>query len=167
MLPPPLLTERHLETLQTLVRSLAWYGRRPAIVALQKHGVETWRFADLADHVQRLATGLSEAGLSRGTRGVLFAPNRSEWIIACFALIEAGAIPVPVDAQVGDEDLRHILKDSEARWIFTTATRTERVARAHPDKDFTLVLLDAGGGGCENMAAVSGRAGTRVPVCEI
>lgn len=133
-----------METLQIVVRSLAGYGRRPAIVALRKRVVETWRFADLADHVRRLATGLSEAALARGAYGVLFAPNCPEWIIACLALITAGAVPVPIDAQAGDDDLRHILKDCGARWIFTTSTLAERVESISFSENLTFALLDGG-----------------------
>jgi acyl-CoA synthetase (AMP-forming)/AMP-acid ligase II len=109
------------------VHSLADYGERPAVVALPKDKSQTWSFAALADHAQRLATGLVEAGLQRGTHVMLFAPNRPEWILACCALLAATAVPVPIDAPSSAADLQHVLGDSDARWMFTTATLAKGV----------------------------------------
>jgi long-chain acyl-CoA synthetase len=134
---------RSLATLQALVRALAGYEERPAVVALQKGDTTTWSYVALADHAQGLATGLVEAGLQRGSHVVLFAPNRPEWMLACLALLAAAAVPVPVDAQSSDADLRHVLGDSDARWIFTTTTLARRVEAVGGDRNFTCVLLDA------------------------
>lgn len=49
-------------------------------------------------------------------------------------MIEAGAVPVPVDTQAGEEGLRHIRQDSEARWIFTTASIAGRLATIMPEQ---------------------------------
>lgn len=110
------------QTLQTLVCALADHGERPAVVAFQKTACQPWSFTTLADHAQRLATGLLEAGLQPGAHVILFAPNGPEWILSCCALLAAGAVPVPVDAQSSEADLQHVWADSDARWIFTTAT---------------------------------------------
>ncbi|MDH4097222.1 MAG: long-chain fatty acid--CoA ligase, partial [Nitrospira sp.] len=80
----------------------------------------------------------------QGAHAVLCAPSSSEWIVACFALIEAGVVPVPVDTQVGEEELRHIRQDCEARWIFTTRSMADRFATLMADHDGRLMLLDVG-----------------------
>lgn len=134
------------DTIQALLRSLASYDRRAAVIAFEKEACSTWSFHDLLDTARRLAAGLSEAGLGRGTRVVLSAPSTVQWIIACCALVEAGAVPVPVDTQAGDEDLRHIVKDSEAQWIFTSAALAARLAQTCADQGCRLVVLDAGEG---------------------
>lgn len=111
-------------------------------MAFDRTGSLVWSFRELVDRAQRLATGLASAGLQRGAHAVLCAPGSAEWIVACFALIEAGAVPVPVDTQVGEEELRHIRHDSEARWIFTTRPMADRLAMLLADHDCHLVLLD-------------------------
>lgn len=132
---------RHDSTLRSVIRSLNQYGDRPAIIAFGKEQPAIWSFADLLDHVQRLASGLAQRGMVPGTRVALWAPNRPEWVIACLALVQGGAIPVPVDAQIGDEDLRHILQDSEAHWGVTTTPLAQRLVDLNDA--LTLILLDA------------------------
>jgi long-chain acyl-CoA synthetase len=132
-----------METLQALLRTLANHGERPALIAVQKHHVAVWSFTQIVDLAQRLAIGFAEAGLERGTHALLLAPNRPEWIIVCVALFAAAVIPVPVDSQMGDDDLRHVLDDSEAQWIFTTAPLAQRLTALGLRRNVTLVLLDA------------------------
>jgi long-subunit acyl-CoA synthetase (AMP-forming) len=132
-----------MDTLQTVVRTLAQHGDKPAVVTLRKHELAVWSFAHLADLVQRLATGLTAAGMERGARAVVMAPNGPEWILACLALMAAAAVPVPVDNQLSDEDLRHVLADSEARWVFTSSLLVRRISTGNLKRAVTLVLLDA------------------------
>lgn len=131
------------QTLQALVHSLARHGDQPAVMAFQKEQLSTWSFVELADCVRRLAAGLVTAGLQRGTPVVLCAPNGPEWMVTCCALLAAAAVPVPVDAQSSDADMRHILRDSEARWIVTTATGATRIQELNGDHRLTCVLLDS------------------------
>jgi len=138
----PTETDPECASLQTLIRSLVRFDRSPAVVAFDRTGSHVWSFRDLIERVQRLAAGLTAAGLTRGTHAVLCAPGSAEWIVVCFALIEAGVIPVPVDTQVGEEELRHIRHDSEARWIFTTTSMADRLATLSADHVGRLVLLD-------------------------
>ena len=130
-----------LETLGGLSDILRGHGERPAVVALQRERVERWSYADLVGCAHQLAGGLARAGVGRGDRVVMLAGNRPEWIMACLAVLECGAVVVPTDVQLPDDFVHHILRDSGARWVFTTADLVDRLERI--DADVTLVLLDA------------------------
>ncbi len=131
------------ETLQALVRELAAHGNRPAILAFHKHRVETWSFAELSDVVMHLASGLLQAGLRGGEHVVIYSPNRPEWIVACMALLFAGAVPVPIDSQMASNDLVHLLEDSGARWIITIRSLADRLTALGLHKDRSIIVLDA------------------------
>jgi long-chain acyl-CoA synthetase len=131
------------DTLQTLVSSLARHGDKAAVFAFQGSGLETRSFAELVSAAHRLAAGLVKAGLSPGAPVLLFAPNSPEWLVACFALLSVTAVPVVVDTQLSDDDLRHVLHDSEAQWGFTTVNLARRLAGEPCDTNVTLILLDA------------------------
>ena len=133
-----------LSTLQSLIDSLLELGDQPAVLALHKEGIERWSYAELADHVHQLACGLAETGVGGGDHVALLAPNRPEWIVACLAVIEAGAVVVPLDVQFGDEELGTVLEDSDARFIFTTAERAERLEHLDIEVVPEPILLDVG-----------------------
>ena len=82
-----------------------------------------------------------DAGVPPGAAVALFAPDRPEWIAAALAAIRAQAVVLPLDAQLPDEILAHVLRDSGARLIFTSRDRLQRVARLAPAA--RLALLDA------------------------
>ncbi|HKH78205.1 MAG TPA: AMP-binding protein [Rubrobacteraceae bacterium] len=130
-----------LRTLQSLVEGLPERGDRPAVLALHKEGAERWSYGEFADHALRLAHGLAGAGIERGDRVMLFAPNRPEWVVACLAVVRAGAVAVPLDAQLGEEALEGVLEGSETKLIFTTSEKADLLERL--DTDASPVLLDA------------------------
>src|ERR1043166_6860988 len=109
----------NLHTLQSVIDRLSEPGDPPAGLALHKQESERLSYAELADQVRRLAQGLAEAGVNRGDQVALLADNRPEWVTACGAVIQAGAVVVPLDVQLADDMLRHVLKDSGARHAVT------------------------------------------------
>ncbi|MCP9448276.1 MAG: AMP-binding protein [Nitrospira sp.] len=131
------------DTLQALVQHLSTYGERTALVAFHKQEVETRSFADLSEDVRRLTSGLIKTGLQAGEPVVLYAPNRPEWLIACLALLHAGAVPVPVDSQSAGQELAHIICDSDAHRLVTVRSLVERLVNLGLDEGRSLILLDA------------------------
>lgn len=132
-----------MDTLSSLVRALSSFGDREAILAFHKDSFEAWSYTHLAAAIERLAAGLIEAGLCSGGRAVIYSPNRPEWILACFALLRVGAVPVPVDSQMARDDLAHVLEDSEARWLLTIRPLAEHLTTLGLHRDRSIVLLDA------------------------
>ncbi|MGE0826653.1 MAG: AMP-binding protein [Candidatus Binatia bacterium] len=131
-----------METLQQLVSMFGQRGDQPAIIALRKHDREEWSYARIADLANRVAAGFAAAGMEPGARALLFAPNSAEWIIACLALLTAGLVPVPVDTQIADEDLQHVLADSDVSLIVTTDALAQRVLALAPRVRSEVICLD-------------------------
>jgi long-chain acyl-CoA synthetase len=134
--------EGQLGTLRSVVDRLIAHGGRPALVAVREEGVEIWTYGELAGWVLGIGRGLQGAGVNRGDRVALLAANSREWVAACLAVISAGAVVVPLDAQLGDEGLRYVLEDSGARHVFTTADQAGRLEGV--DAGLRTILLDVG-----------------------
>src|SRR5919108_3647014 len=117
------------QTLQSVVDSLSEHGEKTALFALEKKDQHCWSFKKLADCARSFANGLAKADFKRGDSIALFAENRAEWIVAALGIIRAGAVAVPLDIQLGDKTLVHVLQDSEARAVITTNRRVERIEK--------------------------------------
>lgn len=131
------------DTLQKLVNSLMRHGDRTAVFTFPSSGVETRSFTELVSAAHRLAAGLAKSGIPPGAPVLLFASNSCEWLIACFALLTIAAVPVVVDTQLSDDDLRHVLRDSEPTRGFATSTLARRLAGSSEDARMTLIVLDS------------------------
>lgn len=86
------------------------------------------RYAQLAADVRRAAAALASAGIAPGERVATYAPKAYETIVTMLAANLAGAIVVPINPQLRDHQVRHILADSGARLLLTTAPRLARLA---------------------------------------
>lgn len=148
-------------SLDSVFIGLARFGQRPAILALAPAGISSLSYAELAARVDALAGGLIQAGLQRGEAVALFAPDSPPWIAAALAAIRAGGAVLPVDAQLADDVLAHVLADSGARFIFTTADQVERLARLAAAA--RLVLLDAPADDARGWQALSAPGAAALP----
>ena len=131
-------------TLESLVDSLPERGDKTALVALTKKEDAVWSYRELGDRARSFARGLMRAGFRRGDSIALSAETRPEWIVAVLGIIRAGLIAVPLDTQMSNQDLDHVLTDSEPRAILTTGQRLSRFAKHQPRQRARFILLDAG-----------------------
>ena len=129
-----------------LLSGLAQRGRHPAVIAFGVNGSEAWDSATIADNARRLARGLRDAGIVRGCRVALWAPNSPVWIIAGLAVLAAGGVVVPIDELADPEQLDAALLSSAARVIFTTARHLEACGEALCTLRVILVDADEGNG---------------------
>jgi fatty-acyl-CoA synthase len=106
-------------TLGTLPEQAARrWGRREALVFRDRR----LSFADVAAGVDRAARGLIALGVEPGDRVALWMLNRPEWIEIAFAVIEIGAVLVPINTRLRTEDVAYVVDQSGA----TTLVLAER-----------------------------------------
>lgn len=82
---------------------------------------EKYTYRELLDRVQRLASGLSERGLSKGDRVCIYLDSCPEYLVSYFALWRMGAVAVPANIVLKEGELGHILEDSGARGIICSS----------------------------------------------
>ena len=128
------------ETIEELLSSRSVSEDQAAVVTMSRDGLDTTSRADLLARAGRLAAGLRDAGLERGDRVLILAPNSADWVASALGVMNAGAVVVPLDTQMPGEDLEHALSDSEPGFVFTTSSLKDRL----PDdlKDVRIYLFD-------------------------
>ena len=86
----------------------------PNKVAIRFEGEEI-TFQGLNTACNRMAQGLSEAGLAPGDRCLVMMPNSIHQITVYYALAKIGAIVVPVNFLYRMHELEHIFADSKPK----------------------------------------------------
>ncbi|MEV4208457.1 FadD3 family acyl-CoA ligase [Nocardia salmonicida] len=74
-------------------------------------------FTDLADRVRRAAGAFAAAGIEKGDRAAIWAPNSAEWIIAAFGLVTAGGVLVPINTRFKAEEAADVVRRSGAELL--------------------------------------------------
>jgi long-chain acyl-CoA synthetase len=91
---------------------------------------QRWTGTQLADRARRLTAGLRGAGLVPGERVVICMSNCPEVGVSYQAVWRSGAIVTPVLFLLSQEELRHVLTDSEAAFAVTTPEFLPKLAAA-------------------------------------
>jgi HIP---CoA ligase len=89
------------------------FGDAEAVV----DGARRLTFTELTDRVRRAAGAFAAAGIEKGDRVAIWAPNSADWIIAAFGLLTAGGVLVPVNTRFKTEEAADIIRRSAAKAV--------------------------------------------------
>ena len=96
---------------------------QPAAPALVEVGTgRRWTYAELRAAADEVALGLLAAGVRRGDRVGIWAPNLAEWTLVQFGSAKIGAILVTINPAYRSHELAHVLGlahvDSKAELMY-------------------------------------------------
>jgi fatty-acyl-CoA synthase len=96
-------------------------GRDPhAIAVIDRGRLITYR--DLARRSGQVAAALRAQGLARGHRVAILLDNRMEWLEIMLGATALGCIAVPLSTWATKPELEFLLRDADARVLFTLGT---------------------------------------------
>ena len=88
-------------------------------------------FAELQDQANRLSNALAALGVRRGDRVAIVLPQRFETAVAYMAVLQMGAVGMPLSQLFGPEALEFRLHDSEAVVAICDASTLPSAAVGH------------------------------------
>jgi acyl-CoA synthetase (AMP-forming)/AMP-acid ligase II len=117
------LVVRRDHTLGTIIERLARIHGNKQLVDEAGGGLRL-TYAQASKRINRWAGGIA-ALTSPGDRVVVATPNGYEMMLLCLAASRAGAIPVPVNAQMRPDEVRHVIDDSAAALVIRSAREVD------------------------------------------
>ncbi len=81
---------------------------------------EKYSTEEVLDLANKLSTGLMKLGIEAGDKIAIISNNRPEWIIADLAILQIGAIDVPIYPTISEKDYTYIFNDSEVKAAFVS-----------------------------------------------
>ncbi|MCA9818776.1 MAG: non-ribosomal peptide synthetase, partial [Cyanobacteria bacterium HKST-UBA01] len=99
-------------------------------------------YEKLAFLVDRTSASLRACGVANKDKIILLGPNSIDWMVHCLASFKIGAVVVPVNVQSDDKTLKHIVKDSGARFIFTTDVYRNRLRKLSLTESINIMMLE-------------------------
>jgi fatty-acyl-CoA synthase len=119
-----------------LERTVSRFGDREAVVSCHQGVRMTYAEFDAA--VNRVASGLIAAGIAKGERVGIWAPNCAEWVLVQFATAKVGAILVNINPAYRTHELEYALRQSGVRMLVS--------ARAFKTSDYMAMVEEVRGG---------------------
>jgi fatty-acyl-CoA synthase len=124
-----------------------------------------WTYRELRDDVDTVALGLTAAGVAKGDRVGIWAPNVAEWTLVQYATAKIGAILVTINPAYRTHELEFVLNQAGISVLvaapsFKTSDYTEMVEQVRPRCAALRQVILIGTPGWDAMVE-AGRTGDR------
>ena len=109
-----------MQTIDSLIRSRC--DRYAERTALRQKVAGVWQdtsYRELWKGAEAIASGLHKRGFRAGDHAALLATSSPRWVASYLGILRAGGVVIPIDKELKSAELRHILSDCTARFIFT------------------------------------------------
>jgi acetyl-CoA synthetase len=104
----------------------------------------SWTFGQLQQDANRLSRVLRGQGVLRGDRVAIVMPQRYETAVAYMAVLQMGAVAMPLSMLFGPEALSFRLNDSQARVAVCDESTLQALQQARPDCPGLQTLIGVG-----------------------
>lgn len=135
----------------------------PDAVALrfkQGSGWKTFSFAELRERAWHVSEMLAKLEVGPGDRVALYRENSPEWFEIYYGIVSIGAVAVPIDAKLREQEVAHILHDCGVTVVFCSLrlTKVLEATASHMHELRAVVVLDTGDRpplGCERILCIT------------
>ena len=103
--------ELPLTPLEFMRRARRLYGSREAVV----DGIHRWTYEQFFDRCDRWSAALQRMGVRPGDRVAYISPNTHAQLESFYAVPQIGAVLVPINFRLADEEFAYLLNHCEAK----------------------------------------------------
>ncbi|WP_425571974.1 AMP-binding protein [Pedococcus ginsenosidimutans] len=153
---PPLLEQTIPDNLDATV---ARFGDREALVDVAQG--TRWTYAELGAEVELLARALLAAGVAKGDRVGIWAPNGAQWTLVQYATAKIGSVLVNINPSYRTHELEFVLNQAGISHLFLAESfrSSDYVAMLEEVRDRCPAVVGAYVLGRESWDALLARAG--------
>ena len=100
--------------------SVEKYQKDDMVAAKQNGHWEKYSTKRFVGLVNQVSTGLIASGIKKDDKIAIMSPNRPEWNICDFGIMQIGATQVPMYPTLAENDIKFILRDAEVKIVFVS-----------------------------------------------
>lgn len=112
------------------------YGDRPCFTVFENDKV-TLTYAQALEKIEAVARWLHSRGIKRGSMVGVTGKNSPEWAVAYLGVLFAGAVVVPIDYQLKNEETDLLMKTADVKILFVDEEKHDYYAKR---KDLEAVI---------------------------
>ena len=119
------------------------YPERLCFTAFEPERISL-NYTEALQYIEAVARWLYSKGIRRGDRVALTGKNAPEWAIAYLGILFAGAVVVPIDYQLKNDEIDLLIKTAGAKILFIDEEKHEHFSgllkKAQPSNELTDVI---------------------------
>lgn len=120
------------------------FGDEKALIH-PKTGI-SYSFAELHDTVCRAAGGLKSLGIKKGDRVAIYLESSPEYLLSYLAVWRTGAIAVPMNIVLREDEVLYMLMNAGARAVITNEAGSAVIRRIRNQIPGDIVIIATGAG---------------------
>jgi len=105
-------------------------------------GERVYRYSEAMDQIERAASALRAAGVDSGDRVLVTARNTAEYLLVWLALMEVGAVQVPVNPKSSRDELAGFVQQAAPRLVVTDSDLASLVDEAVGEAEVSVERAD-------------------------
>jgi long-chain acyl-CoA synthetase len=115
---------------------------KPALTMLENGKYRSLSYGEMQKKIRFLANALLKIGIRKGDHIGLISENRNKWIITYLAVTYIGAIIVPFDKELHQDELTHIIRSSDVKYMFSSKSYLKKIKKAFEfNKNIKKIIL--------------------------
>jgi len=144
--------------LKDMLLKSAAFGAKPAFLVREGEALVPLSYERFCQDVLALGAALMQEGFAAGMKVGLYAEGRWEWPLSYLAIACGNGVVVPVDKDLREQEVRHILDRCEAEILITSKRFADVVGEIRPHLPHLrqVILMEAGPAGddCLHLPAL-------------
>lgn len=126
--------------------TMSRFPDRPCFTVYEPERVSL-SYREARDKVVHVARHLRSLGVGKGSKVAVTGKNSPEWAVAYLAVLEAGAVVVPIDYQISVSEIDNLLRASDAEVLFVDEEKSEELSGLWKGRMKAIYSLAAGKAG--------------------
>ena len=112
----------------------------------------TYTYSEFNNYASRIASALSDYGISPGDYVGFCAPNSHDWLALYYGALKCGAVAVTFSYLLTKNEFQKILSDCQPRVLFTTEERLPDLESTKAGFRPALIITEEGDNSCKTLA---------------
>jgi len=132
-------------TIKDILNQAADQSPNRVVLKYKRDGAwKTMSFGDLRERAWHVSELLVRLGVKPGDRIALLRENSPEWYELYYGMVSIGAVAVPIDVKLREQEVAHILHDCGVSLAFCSASQLALIAGMNTHELRTVVACDVG-----------------------
>jgi len=134
--------------------SVERFPNRPCFTVYSPERI-SFTYKEAYDKIRSVAVYLRSLGLAKDEKMALTGKNSPEWAIAYLAILEAGAVVVPIDYQLSLAETTNLIKACDANILFVDEEKDAELKLECPNLKKILTLYESGNDYIYNLVSLT------------